>query len=214
MRCGRFDGVDVAARPSSASPTTRSTPHRRRRRVDARDRRCDRPPAGVQRAADGTRGGDWSSRASRGSPSARRSRRSRRPGCSCPCGKASYPSVRTNSRVPAVVAGCAQIALVVPADPRAAWRGRPGGARRVPQARHHVTCSASTGRRASPRSASARRAIPAVRKVVGPGSPAVTLAQVEMQRYGVATMMLLGPDRECRDRRRHAPTRCGSPPTC
>jgi histidinol dehydrogenase len=32
-----------------------------------------------------------------------------------------------------------------------------------------------------------------VRKIVGPGSPAVTLAQVEMQRFGVATMMLLGP---------------------
>jgi histidinol dehydrogenase len=29
--------------------------------------------------------------------------------------------------------------------------------------------------------------------VVGPGSPAVTCAQVEMQRHGVATMMLLGP---------------------
>jgi histidinol dehydrogenase len=35
--------------------------------------------------------------------------------------------------------------------------------------------------------------IPRVRKVVGPGSPAVTCAQVEMQRHGVATMMLLGP---------------------
>jgi histidinol dehydrogenase len=35
--------------------------------------------------------------------------------------------------------------------------------------------------------------IPAVRKVVGPGSPAVTIAQVEMQRHGVSTMMLLGP---------------------
>jgi histidinol dehydrogenase len=35
--------------------------------------------------------------------------------------------------------------------------------------------------------------IPKVRKVVGPGSPAVTCAQVEMQRHGVATMMLLGP---------------------
>jgi histidinol dehydrogenase len=34
---------------------------------------------------------------------------------------------------------------------------------------------------------------PKVRKVVGPGSPAVTCAQVEMQRHGVATMMLLGP---------------------
>jgi histidinol dehydrogenase len=35
--------------------------------------------------------------------------------------------------------------------------------------------------------------IPKVRKTVGPGSPAVTIAQVEMQRHGVATMMLLGP---------------------
>jgi histidinol dehydrogenase len=32
-----------------------------------------------------------------------------------------------------------------------------------------------------------------VRKIVGPGSPAVTCAQVEMQRHGIATMMLLGP---------------------
>jgi histidinol dehydrogenase len=30
-------------------------------------------------------------------------------------------------------------------------------------------------------------------KVVGPGSPAVTCAQVEVQRHGCATMMLLGP---------------------
>ena len=29
--------------------------------------------------------------------------------------------------------------------------------------------------------------------MVGPGSPAVACAQVELQRYGVATMMLLGP---------------------
>jgi histidinol dehydrogenase len=35
--------------------------------------------------------------------------------------------------------------------------------------------------------------IPKVVKVVGPGSPAVTCAQVEVQRYGCATMMLLGP---------------------
>ena len=35
--------------------------------------------------------------------------------------------------------------------------------------------------------------IPKVRMVVGPGSPAVTIAQVEMQRHGVTTMMVLGP---------------------
>jgi histidinol dehydrogenase len=35
--------------------------------------------------------------------------------------------------------------------------------------------------------------IPQVRKIVGPGSPPVACAQVEMQRFGVATMMILGP---------------------
>ena len=35
--------------------------------------------------------------------------------------------------------------------------------------------------------------IPKVVKVVGPGSPAVTCAQIEVQRYGCSTMMLLGP---------------------
>jgi histidinol dehydrogenase len=35
--------------------------------------------------------------------------------------------------------------------------------------------------------------IPQVRKIVGPGSPPVACAQVEMQRYGVTTMMILGP---------------------
>ena len=56
--------------------------------------------------------------------------------------------------------------------------------------------------------------IPRVRKVVGPGSPAVTCAQVEMQRHGVATMMLLGPTESLVDRRRRRPTRSASPPTC
>jgi len=35
--------------------------------------------------------------------------------------------------------------------------------------------------------------IPKVVKVVGPGSPAVVCAQIEVQRYGCSTMMLLGP---------------------
>src|SRR5450756_2944811 len=34
---------------------------------------------------------------------------------------------------------------------------------------------------------------PRVRKIVGPGSPAVTAAQVLAQRYGTATNMLCGP---------------------
>ncbi len=35
--------------------------------------------------------------------------------------------------------------------------------------------------------------VPRLAKIVGPGSPPVACAQVEMQRYGVATMMILGP---------------------
>ena len=35
--------------------------------------------------------------------------------------------------------------------------------------------------------------IPRVRLVVGPGSPAVTCAQLEVQRYGTVTTMVLGP---------------------
>ena len=44
--------------------------------------------------------------------------------------------------------------------------------------------------------------IPQVRKIVGPGSPPVACAQVEMQRYGVATMMILGPTESLVHRRR------------
>jgi histidinol dehydrogenase len=35
--------------------------------------------------------------------------------------------------------------------------------------------------------------VPKVRKVVGPGSPAVTCAQIEVQRFGTVTSMLMGP---------------------
>ena len=55
------------------------------------------------------------------------------------------------------------------------------------------TSSASTARPASPRSASAPSRSRRCARSSAPGSPAVTCAQVEMQRYGVATMMILGP---------------------
>ncbi len=109
-----------------------------------------------------------------------------------PSGKASYPSVAYQLAVPAVVAGVEQIALVVPPVP--------GGAGAVDPA-VLVVCRKLGLRQVfrvnGPAGIAAlgfgTESIPAVRKVVGPGSPAVTLAQVEMQRHGVATMMLLGP---------------------
>lgn len=109
-----------------------------------------------------------------------------------PSGKASYPSVAYQLAVPAVVAGVADIALVVPPVP--------GGAGEVDPA--VLTVCRKLGldqvfRVNGPAGVAAlgfgTESIPKVRKIVGPGSPAVTCAQVEMQRHGVATMMLLGP---------------------
>ena len=52
---------------------------------------------------------------------------------------------------------------------------------------------ASTARAASPPRRSAAASIPRVRKIVGPGSPAVTVAQLLGVEHGVATNMLQGP---------------------
>jgi histidinol dehydrogenase len=109
-----------------------------------------------------------------------------------PSGKASYPSVAYQLGVPAVVAGVPHISLVVPPIP--------GGNGEVDPA-VLVVCRllgiTNVFRVNGPAGIAAlgfgTASIPKVRKVVGPGSPAVTLAQVEMQRHGLATMMLLGP---------------------
>ena len=109
-----------------------------------------------------------------------------------PSGKASYPSVAYQLAVPAVVAGVQSISLVVPPIP--------GGTGDVDPA-VLVVCRKlgilDVFRVNGPAGIAAlgfgTGTIPKVRKIVGPGSPAVTIAQVEMQRHGVATMMLLGP---------------------
>jgi histidinol dehydrogenase len=109
-----------------------------------------------------------------------------------PSGKASYPSVAYQLAVPAVVAGVRSISLVVPPIPRGNGAVDPAVL---------VVCRKlgilDVFRVNGPAGVAAlgfgTATIPKVRKIVGPGSPAVTLAQVEMQRHGVATMMLLGP---------------------
>ena len=109
-----------------------------------------------------------------------------------PSGKASYPSVAYQLAVPATVAGVPELALVVPPVP--------GGSGEVDPA-VLVVCRKlgirNVFRVNGPAGIAAlgfgTESIPRVRKIVGPGSPAVTIAQVEMQRHGVATMMLLGP---------------------
>lgn len=109
-----------------------------------------------------------------------------------PSGKASYPSVAYQLGVPAVVAGVPEISLIVPPVP--------GGNGEVDPA-VLVVCRhlgiRNVFRVNGPSGIAAlgfgTQTLPKVRKVVGPGSPAVTIAQVEMQRHGLATMMLLGP---------------------
>ncbi len=109
-----------------------------------------------------------------------------------PSGKASYPSVTYQLAVPAVVAGVRELAVVVPP--------LPGGSGEVDPAvrvvcrklgiRHLFRVNGPAGIAAL---GFGTETIPKVAKVMGPGSPAVTIAQVEMQRHGVATVMLLGP---------------------
>ncbi len=109
-----------------------------------------------------------------------------------PSGKASYPSVAYQLGVPAVVAGVPHIALVVPpapggsgaVDPAVVVVCRKLGIREVFRVNGPAGIAAL---------GFGTESIPKVRKVVGPGSPPVTLAQVEMQRHGVSTVMLLGP---------------------
>ena len=109
-----------------------------------------------------------------------------------PSGKASYPSVAYQLGVPAVVAGVPDIALLVPPKPGANGAVDPAilvvcrllGIQRIYRANGPAGIAAL---------GFGTESISPVRKIVGPGSPAVTCAQVEMQRHGVATMMLLGP---------------------
>ena len=109
-----------------------------------------------------------------------------------PSGKASYPSVAYQLAVPAIVAGVPSLSLVVPPVP--------GGNGEIDPA-VLVVCRklgiSNVFRVNGPAGIAAlgfgTESIESVAKIVGPGSPAVTIAQVEMQRFGTSTMMLLGP---------------------
>jgi histidinol dehydrogenase len=109
-----------------------------------------------------------------------------------PSGKGSFPSVLTQLGTPAVVAGVPKIAVVVPP--------LPGGRGEVDPA---VLCVAqelgltdvfrANGPAGIAALAFGTETFPQVRKVVGPGSPPVQCAQIEIQRFGCYTQMLLGP---------------------
>ena len=116
-----------------------------------------------------------------------------RVGLFVPTGKASYPSVLCQIGTPAVVAGVPDIVVVVPplpnasdgaADPATLAVARELGIERVFRANGPAGIAALTF---------GTESVPRVLKIVGPGSPAVTAAQVLAQRFGVATQMLCGP---------------------
>jgi histidinol dehydrogenase len=109
-----------------------------------------------------------------------------------PSGKASYPSVLIQLGTPAVVAGVPEIAVIVPPVPGSA--GDVDSALLVAAAELGITqVYRSNGPAGVAALAFGTETVPRVRKVVGPGSPAVACAQVEVQRYGTVTNMLLGP---------------------
>ena len=110
-----------------------------------------------------------------------------------PSGKASYPSVAYQLGVPAIVArvpghgpdrAAATGRIMVEVDPAVLVVCRKLGITKVFRVNGPAGVAAL---------GFGTETLPEVRKIVGPGSPAVTCAQVEMQRHGVATMMLLGP---------------------
>jgi histidinol dehydrogenase len=114
-----------------------------------------------------------------------------------PSGKASYPSVAYQLAVPALVAGVRQIVMVVPPAP--------GGAGEVDPAvlvvcrKLGLTPANGHGvfRANGPAGIAAMglgtESIPKVLKLMGPGSPATTVTQIELRRHGVETVLLLGP---------------------
>ena len=108
-----------------------------------------------------------------------------------PAGKGSFPSVLVQIGVPALVAGVPEIAVLVPPMPGT------GAVDPATLAVAHELGLANVFRANGPAGIAAltfgSATFPRVRKIVGPGSPAVTAAQVLAQRFGTATNMLCGP---------------------
>jgi histidinol dehydrogenase len=108
-----------------------------------------------------------------------------------PCGKGSFPSVLIQIGVPAVVAGVPDLVVLVPplpgtdrVDPAVLAVAKELGLTRVLRGNGPALVAAA---------AVGTQSVTAVRKIVGPGSPAVTAAQILAGLHGVVTNMLCGP---------------------
>jgi histidinol dehydrogenase len=108
-----------------------------------------------------------------------------------PSGKGSFPSVLMQIGTPATVAGVPTIAVVVPpmrgstsVDPAVLVVASELGIRDVFRVNGPAGIAAL---------AFGTESIPRVGRVVGPGSPAVAAAQLQVHRYGCSSVMLFGP---------------------
>ena len=110
-----------------------------------------------------------------------------------PSGKASYPSVLIQLGTPAVVAGVPEIVVIVPPVPGSNGDVDPAVLVVAQELGLQGRVFRANGPAGIAAAAFGTETVPRVRMIVGPGSPAVTCAQVEVQRYGVVTTMLLGP---------------------
>ncbi|MEU9058353.1 histidinol dehydrogenase [Streptomyces sp. NPDC048430] len=109
-----------------------------------------------------------------------------------PCGKGSFPSVLVQIATPAVVAGVPRIAVAVPpvagtageVDPAVLVAAQELGIDEVYRVNGPAGIAAL---------AHGTETVPRVDKIVGPGSPAVALAQREVQRSGCLVEVGYGP---------------------
>lgn len=108
-----------------------------------------------------------------------------------PSGKASYPSVLAQVATPAVVAGVPNISVIVPPVPDGS--GKVDAA--VLVVAHELGLDSVyrvNGPAGVAAAAFGTNTIPAHSMIIGPGSPPVALAQLEVRAYGVDTVVL-GP---------------------
>ena len=109
----------------------------------------------------------------------------------CPSGKASYPSVLAQVATPAVVAGVPLLSVIVPPAP-----GRDGAVDDAVLVVAHELGIRNVYRVNGPAGVAAAafgtETIPAHGMIIGPGSPPVALAQLDVRSHGVDTVVL-GP---------------------
>ena len=109
-----------------------------------------------------------------------------------PSGKGSFPSVLMQIGTPAVVAGVPRVAVVAP-PARGGGRSVDAAVLVVADELGFSDVFRVNGPAGIAALAFGTETIPKVGRVVGPGSPAVTAAQVQVQAYGCSTVMLFGP---------------------